>query len=308
MLPRLLSLLQLTRMALVFTAVADAQAALVLADQWRPAAAAWATLMSVGLYGYGMALNDVVDARRDEQVAPGRPLPSGRLGKLAAHLAAGGLLALGLIAAWRLDAALDRDGATLAVAGICAALIAFYDLAGKYLVPVGLVALGLVRFTHAAAAAPELVAVKHPLALLNFVAVLSTIGYALEDKRPTLRGGHVAVVVTLLAACDAAVLWRVGLTGPVHMGTALAAAVAGFGLVVALLAAQTPDRRTLGKRVMLWGLLWLIVIDAAAVSIVSLPAAAGILLLLPIAWGMVALMRSWSTLAELRQTPKFLRD
>ena len=33
--------------------------------------------MSIGLYGFGMSLNDIIDRRRDTDTRAGRPLPSG---------------------------------------------------------------------------------------------------------------------------------------------------------------------------------------------------------------------------------------
>src|SRR5688572_2770758 len=104
---RLLSLLQLTRMALVFTALADASCTVLLAAQRRAVLQqttlgeqldarqfAAAAAVSVGLYGFGMSLNDIIDRRRDQQISPGRPLPSGRLGLVAAHVVCASLLAL----------------------------------------------------------------------------------------------------------------------------------------------------------------------------------------------------------------------
>ena len=94
---RILTLLQLTRMALVFTALADGACEVLL----RAAATAGPghsyletldplhlftmSLASVGLYGFGMSLNDIIDRRRDTQLAAHRPLPSGRLNIVAAH-------------------------------------------------------------------------------------------------------------------------------------------------------------------------------------------------------------------------------
>src|SRR4051812_21094752 len=100
---RVLTLLQFTRAALVFTAVADTLAALLLRasrlappgmSAWRMLdllAVACALLASCCLYGYGMALNDLVDRRRDALLAATRPLPSGRLGLNTAHLIVVGL-------------------------------------------------------------------------------------------------------------------------------------------------------------------------------------------------------------------------
>src|SRR5437773_6601256 len=95
---RLLSVLQLTRMALVFTAVSNTLCSLLLLAQYQARAGGgnfrdyliwhWAlaiALMSVGLYGFGMSLNDIIDRRRDRQLAAHRPLPSGRIGVVAAH-------------------------------------------------------------------------------------------------------------------------------------------------------------------------------------------------------------------------------
>src|SRR5438132_1142939 len=83
---RLLSVLQLTRMALVFTAVPNTLCSLALLakyqeratgnsldqfivwDQWLAIA-----LMSLGLYSFGMSLNDIVDRRRDQQLEDKRP-------------------------------------------------------------------------------------------------------------------------------------------------------------------------------------------------------------------------------------------
>src|SRR4051794_30171335 len=78
---RLLTLLQLTRMALVFTAIADGWCGLALARAapWWPGRAPFAgvmegwqflamSLVSIGLYGFGMSLNDIIDRRRDRQI------------------------------------------------------------------------------------------------------------------------------------------------------------------------------------------------------------------------------------------------
>src|SRR5689334_23406128 len=86
-------------MALVFTAVADSTCGLLLRaarqrllfdgrllehiDKYQLVATA---IISVGLYGYGMSLNDIIDRRRDSQIAAHRPLPSGRIGVVTAHV------------------------------------------------------------------------------------------------------------------------------------------------------------------------------------------------------------------------------
>src|SRR3954470_21592450 len=96
---RLLPLLQLTRMALVFTAISDSACELLLlwkrrhpvhspqlgdAHLWKQAGVV--ALVSLGLYGFGMSLNDIIDRRRDRQISPHRPLPSGRIGVVTANV------------------------------------------------------------------------------------------------------------------------------------------------------------------------------------------------------------------------------
>src|SRR5205085_6753177 len=84
-------------MALVFTAISNSLCSLMLwarshameGESLRqyidtPRAIAVA-VMSFGLYGFGMSLNDINDRRRDSQIAAHRPLPSGRIGIGAAH-------------------------------------------------------------------------------------------------------------------------------------------------------------------------------------------------------------------------------
>ena len=100
---RLLTVLQLTRAALVYTAVSNGLASLALRARWEvgpggdlldfiTAPLALATVaVAAGLYGFGMSLNDIIDRRRDAQLAPTRPLPGGRIGVGTAHAICGAL-------------------------------------------------------------------------------------------------------------------------------------------------------------------------------------------------------------------------
>src|SRR3982751_2753181 len=104
---KLLALLQLTRVALAFTAIADAWTVLLLR---RPGTDAtpigWPIILkmllmaivSFGLYGFGMSLNDLLDARRDRIFAPRRPIPSGRIKPRGALIIALVLLMAALLA------------------------------------------------------------------------------------------------------------------------------------------------------------------------------------------------------------------
>ncbi|HLY74131.1 MAG TPA: hypothetical protein VKU80_08440, partial [Planctomycetota bacterium] len=92
--------LKLFRFPLVFTAIADsATGRLLVSCDFR---AAWPTLgllalASAGLYFFGMSLNDIADRIRDKDIAPGRVLPSGRLGLGAARVACFAALAASLL-------------------------------------------------------------------------------------------------------------------------------------------------------------------------------------------------------------------
>ena len=108
---RLLGVLQLTRMGLVFTALSDSFCTLIIfassvhGDPNDPDRILTPTrylaiaAMSIGLYGFGMSLNDIIDRRRDRQIAAHRPLPSGRIGVVTAHVTCGLLMLLSLAGA-----------------------------------------------------------------------------------------------------------------------------------------------------------------------------------------------------------------
>ncbi|HQY87906.1 MAG TPA: UbiA family prenyltransferase, partial [Tepidisphaeraceae bacterium] len=287
---QVLALLQFTRFALVFTAVSNALASMMLRAAWEAGpsgnwrdhfnleAAGWMTLASIGLYGFGMSLNDIIDRRRDAQLAADRPLPSGRISLLTAHFISAFVLMIAGVSIWRLSHLLHDGWQTLIVALAVVIQIAFYDLAGKYLVAFGLVSLGLIRFLQAAIPAPFLPIVWHPLLLLNHVAILSTICYAWERKRPALTPKHLVMVIGMLVAIDVIVPillgWRRG-NGQMPTAEAMwlsdqlvwpVIAAALFALLAIIVKRRIRDSRAAGKQLMLYGLLWLIVYDAAFVA------------------------------------------
>ncbi|MFT3786801.1 MAG: UbiA family prenyltransferase [Tepidisphaeraceae bacterium] len=331
---RVLTLLQFTRFALVFTAISNGQASLLLEaamtsrrygtgnwwTQMTGPSMFWMGLCSVGLYAFGMSLNDIIDRRRDAQLAADRPIPSGRIGLAAAHVVCGLLLAISVLGGAMVAREADRPTFTLLLVAGVVVLILFYDLAGKYLVPLGLLSLGLIRFFHVAIASPSLAMPWHALWLLNHVTILSTIAYAWEQKRPILSRKHILLtslgLLTLNAGVIAAVLSRRGTTWanwmddlnltPALAGPVLAALL--FAWVAAILRSRSPDPRHAGKTVMLVGLLWLIVYDATFVEayVHWLPAVL-LLTLMPIAWLGVRLMRAAARVAELSERPAYIR-
>ena len=338
LLKRLLPLLQLTRMALVFTAIADSYAtALMLrhCSGWeniysdiepdkhpdpleaRLMLAIAAT--SIGLYGFGMSLNDIADRRRDRQIAAHRPLPSGRVGVVTAH---GLMLVLifGALAAAAYYSHVVGEWKCLLFALWTAAMIAFYDLAGKFLVAPGLIALGLIRFFHCLIPAPMVPVLWHPLFLLNHVTILSAVCYHWEEKRPPLTRIHWIIVLGGLALVDALVIgllamrrgWaNIVLVDDAMMPWPIIPPIVTIFVFLGLawyIRRRAKTRREAGQTLMLFGLLWLIVYDAAFVgAYAGWQEAVLLLLLFPLAYFSVQLMRWWSQVLSLSQRPVFKR-
>lgn len=309
-------------MALVFTAIADALCTFFLLHQggdvpWHHVI--WIVGISVGLYGFGMSLNDIIDRRRDSMIAPHRPLPSARMGVTTAHLVCGGLFTIAVVCA-AVYAKSTGVWLSLLLALWTAILIYFYDVAGKYLVGPGLLSLGLIRFFHGLVPGPQFPVVWHPLLLLNHVAILSAVAYHLEAKRPALTRGHWRMVIGAIVSIDALVIVLVGSRRAERLGGWMDGLAITPGLVLPVLAIvgfvglaywvfrRAESTRIAGQTIMLYGLLWLIVYDAAFVAAYAHWAyAVGVLLLLPIAYFSVQLMRWWSTVVAISQRPTYKR-
>src|SRR4051794_14246290 len=195
---RLLALLQLTRAALAFTAIADAWTVFLLTveeDHQRMelkiATMIVIAVVSFGLYGFGMALNDLLDARRDRIFAPRRPIPSGRIQPRWAVVTALALLMAAMLAAAFLTpldlygrGVFTEHGMVLTGADLVpysflfafatAALIVFYDATSKYLGGLGLVTLGAIRALHCLIAQPKTPLLWLSMILLTHVIIVST--------------------------------------------------------------------------------------------------------------------------------------
>ncbi len=331
---RLLPVLQLTRMALVFTALADSGCALMLWAkqqalsngrplwyQLDPAQCIALALVSIGLYGFGMSLNDIIDRRRDRQISPHRPLPSGRIGLGTAHVVCALLAVLSLVGGEIYTTVAPNARLSLWLVMFTGGLIVFYDFAAKYLVPLGLISLGLIRFFHATIAAPSLPVLWHPLLLMNHVAIVSTVAYHWEHKRPALRPVHWWSVFLGLGTVDflaiGLVWWRrhnlmENLPGgnltirPALLGPL--AAVIAFVILAIWIRRSSVNSRAAGRALMLSGLMWLIVYDASfVVGFVGIPEGIMILGFLPVTYAAVIVMRWWSKMMLLSQKPEFKR-
>jgi 4-hydroxybenzoate polyprenyltransferase len=330
---RLFPILQLTRMALVFTAISNSLCTLLLwvsartgqtgsaalrQVSWREAGLV--VLISTGLYGFGMSLNDIIDRRRDRLLAAHRPLPSGRIAVTTAHMICSMLILLALLAGAAYAHLSGQGWISMLLVVWTALLILFYDLAAKYLVALGLLSLGLIRFFHAVIPAPQLPLIWHPLLLLNHVTVVSLVAYRWEEKRPPLTPIHWAAVPGGLVVIDALLIglvaWR-RTAGGAPFDVALritpaliipGAAVVVFLVLAGIIRRTSATPREAGQRLMLYGLLWLIVYDFSfAAGYVGLAPALVLLALLPLAYVSVQVMRWWGGVMALSQRPQFKR-
>jgi 4-hydroxybenzoate polyprenyltransferase len=332
---RLLPVLQLTRMALVFTALADSGCALLLNAQYQSQINGhplWKQLwfvqclalmfISIGLYGFGMSLNDIIDRRRDAQISPSRPIPSGSIGLGAAHAICVMLVLMALVGGEMYSYVGKGTHMSLVLTVVTMAVIAFYDFAAKYIVPVGILSLGLIRFFHAAIAAPNLPVLWHPILLMNHVTIVSTLAYHWEQKRPRLRRVHLRWIWSGLIAADVLVVSVIFLHRVTHypdasiadlmvlklpmLGPIFAAAL--FVPIAMWIWRRSPNRHEAGQALNLAGLLWLIVYDATFVTgFCGIFAGMLILLLLPIAYVAVLMVGWWGKLMLLSQRPTFRR-
>ena len=294
---RFLPAVQLMRLPLVITAVSNTQAAMVLSNthnhrDWTPVAALALLAMSAGLYSFGMVANDIVDLKRDRYLAPHRPLAAGRIGLQAAHLLAVALLLIGTIGG--MVYAMICGGGLISAFFLVwtIVLIFFYNGMGKFVGAVGLLTLGLIRFFHAAVAQPHLSIVWHPLLLMDHVCILSAICYVLEGKRPRLSRGHWWTTGIILAALNVffatgialATWWKLrddqnlmeamGVTSSLLWPAIAVVVFAAFtaGTLLPLRQQQEMSNRQLfdrqrstGRRLMVFGLVWLVIYDLAFV-------------------------------------------
>lgn len=266
----IVSVLQLTRLALVWTAISDIWL-VVLWSRWieHRTDSPWQTWealglsagVAIGIYIFGMVLNDVLDVRRDRLFAPDRPIPSRRIS--VTHAVVIALLAL--LLAILCSVALGTVNTLLCLA--CATLIVFYNAAGKYLPALGLMTLGLIRATHMLIAEPHLATLWPVWAVMTHVTFVSMLCHRLERKRPPLAGQEVWAVLGQWAFITLVMIaWMAQRDGPsVEGASGLWHGPAAAGLIFALIAVRigrnAPTPMHAGKRLMRWGLGWLIVYD-----------------------------------------------
>lgn len=133
------SLLCLMRPANIITAYSDILAGYAVAGAADPSKLLLLLLATTGLYGGGVVLNDVFDARLDAVERPERPIPSGAISVVAASTFGGFLLVCGVLIAWLCS---PLSGAVALTTALSALL---YDGWGKHRPVLGPFNMGLCR-------------------------------------------------------------------------------------------------------------------------------------------------------------------
>ena len=278
------SYLQLARPANIVTAWADVLAGFavtggIAAVHVQADTLGWLLLATTGLYGGGVAFNDVFDAGLDAVERPERPIPSGRLSRRNAAIFAG-LLLLGGIAA---GFAASPAAGLLAIAIAVAALV--YDAYGKHHPFLGPINMGLCRGGNlllGMGAAPLLIVHHWPLALLPvvYIAAITAISRG-EVSGGSKRVGYVAVGLVVLVVLA---LGYIGFDAVaiVPFSGVFPFLFAGLVLPSFLRAARQPAPDTI-RRAVRTGIMGLIVLNATIAALYAGPAAGlAVLSLLPV--------------------------
>lgn len=270
--------LQLTRPANIVTAIADILAGMAIAQfSFGQSVAYWLILATVGLYGGGVVLNDVFDAKLDAIERPERPIPSGKVPLRSAAILGISLLLLGALSA-SFFSLLSAE-----IAFAVAFLAVVYDRFAKHSAVFGPITMGLCRGGNLLLG---MSAVSTSIAQWGWLALVPIvyIGAITLISQDEVHGGKrrslyiAASLYTSVHAIQFLVAVEQG-NGPFALIIiVLHALLVGRPLWNAL---QNPIGPNIGKAVKS-GVLSLIVMNAAwCVAFGNWPVALGVLLLLP---------------------------
>ncbi len=188
---RFLTAIQLTRLTMAFGAVSDLWFIILLCraigrpDSPCNALPLWSALLmglviAVGLFAFGAALNDVLDARRDSAFSPDRPIPAGRIRVGQAIVVVASSLMLAVLG----GAAFGQTALLLTV--LTSAGILFYNVAAKYVPAAGVVTLGLIHGVHMLIPDLQPPSILPVALVMTHAMVIGGIVYWMEDKRPRI--------------------------------------------------------------------------------------------------------------------------
>jgi len=167
---------------------------------WQPLLAA--TLVALGLYAFGAALNDILDLRRDRLLHADRPLAAGALGMESAVwivVITCGLTILG--ATWFGDRAVQLT--LLLQVGILA-----YHAAARFVPGIGLVILGAIHVGLMLAPNPRIGFIWPVWLIFTHSVFIAAVAHVIGRKVPRLsRRALLAIILGLTAITALALRW-----------------------------------------------------------------------------------------------------
>ena len=267
---QIIATLKLTRFSVAIGAIADIWLVLVLTKHdssyvgtsiyllpWWSSLLATA-VVAIGICGFAVALNDTMDARHDSTFHPNKPIPSGWIPIAQAVVLMVSSLLIALLAASFLGAWPVRMGL------LTAAAILFYNVVGKHIPAVGLVAIGLIYASHMLIANIELTFTLPIWMVMTHAMVCAIAIYHLEDKRPRLSiRGWVGVFLGWLFWSMVLFSESLATTGTLlPEGMAVPgllwplAAVAGFALLLRWKLSSARTSHLAAEKIRRYGALW----------------------------------------------------
>ncbi len=296
----LLAYLRLMRPANIVTAVADIMLGFAVSGWliWQPEQAWWAykwmnaealgwlVLSTVGLYGGGVVLNDVLDYKLDQVERPERPLPSGAA-SLSGAITLGSLLLLGGIIA-----ANQVNIWSAMIAFAISVLVIIYDSTAKHHVFFGPLTMGSCRGANlllGISASPEMLNEWWGMALipLIYIAAITLI------SQGEVHGGNITALrlaVLMYGLVVSAILY-LSFLNPYSFWMILPfLGLLSYLIFPPLLAAMQDLQAPKVFKAVKAGVLALIVLDASlSVSFAGWPYGILVLLLLPLSLGLAKL-------------------
>ncbi|HIA72782.1 MAG TPA: hypothetical protein EYO01_08830 [Phycisphaerales bacterium] len=267
---QVIAALKLTRFSVAIGAIADIWLVLLITKHDSAYVGTevyllpwWSTLLAtavvaIGICAFAAALNDTIDARHDATFHPNRPIPSGWIPIAQAVVLMVSSLLIALLAASFLGAWPVRIGL------LTAAAILFYNVVGKHVPAIGIVAVGLIYASHMLIANIELTFTLPVWMVMTHAMVCAMTMYHLEDKRPRLSvRAWVAIFLGWL-------FWSMVLFyGPLARNGSLLpngmevteliwplAAVAGFALTVRWKLSRAKNSFLAAEKIRRYGALW----------------------------------------------------
>jgi hypothetical protein len=217
---------------------------------------------ALGLYAFAVALNDILDVKRDRLLRPERPLASGQISERSAAI----VVAVTLLVAI-LGATVFGVGGVLMMLLVAAAVL-IYNAAGRFVPAIGLVLLGLVFAGAMVAPNIELRFIWPVWLVMTHVIAVGAATHVIGRRSPPLSRRAIGAVITgwvlstlllvgagWLNSLSSDGLWPpwVGPWAPMLIG----ALVLGFVVVAARRVARLGPGQRAAEKVGRYGALWM---------------------------------------------------